>query len=47
MLLAVNTGQRRLIMENKVIMTGLKDLDAFTGGLRGGQLVVVAGRPGM
>lgn len=29
------------------ISTGLADLDAITSGLRGGQLVIVAGRPGM
>lgn len=29
------------------ITTGLRSLDTYTGGWRGGQLVVVAGRPGM
>lgn len=32
---------------DKMVMTGLADIDHFVSGLKGGQLYIIAGRPGM
>ncbi len=48
---ALNDAEERSIAYSKGeavgIPTGLSDLDRSTGGLRGGQLIIVAGRPAM